>query len=32
VIDAENGVKLALMLDHHAGAELRGFNVTHDFV
>jgi hypothetical protein len=32
VVDAENGEKLALVLDDHAGAELCGFNAAHDFV
>ena len=29
VIDAENGEKLALVLNDHAGAELCGFNAAH---
>ena len=32
VIDAENGEKLARVLDDHAGAKLCGFNAAHDFV
>jgi hypothetical protein len=32
VVDAENGEKLALVLDHHAGAKLCGFNAAHSFV
>jgi hypothetical protein len=31
VIGAENGEKLALVLDHHAGAKLCGFNAAHKF-
>jgi hypothetical protein len=32
MIDAEDGEKLALVLDHHAGAKLCGFNAAHKFL
>jgi hypothetical protein len=31
VVDAENREKLALVLDDHAGAKLRGFDAAHSF-
>ncbi len=32
VIGAENGIELALVLDDHAGAKLRGFYCAHTFM
>src|SRR5258708_13560873 len=32
VVGAENGEKLALVLDHHAGTKLGGLNAAHKFV
>jgi hypothetical protein len=31
VIDAKNRKELALVLDNHAGAKLRGFDAAHNF-